>query len=124
MNPASNILRLPSWIYKHCLNLKLFFLLLCFSVAAQAEEPYRVHHLSERELLQTYSSLMRDACHHADQFWQDWPADARAGFWGSGRSDQMNEGVRAISGMVLSCGSLLRYSDALDENDRKKYRGK
>src|ERR1700756_2703467 len=103
------------------LNMKilLLLLLLVFPICAESEEVYHIHGLSEDQLVRTYTSLMRDACHHADQFWTNWTVDARAGMWGSGRSDQMNEGIRAISGMVLTCGSLLKYSDALNEEERK-----
>ena len=94
---------------------------LVLTLCAHAEDVYHTHRLSEPQLLNTYTSLMRDACHHADQFWHEWPVDARAGFWGSGRSDQMNEGVRAISGMVLTCGALLKYSDVLTDAERREY---
>jgi hypothetical protein len=33
----------------------------------------------------------------------------------------MNEGIRAISGMVLTCGALLKYSDALNDSERRHY---
>ena len=79
---------------------------------------------SERELLKTYTSIMRDAWHHADRFWTNWTVETNAGMWGTGRSDNMNEGIRAISGMVLTCGSLLKYSDALDATERAEYRRK
>ena len=87
-------------------QLRLFVLFLLLPVCAHPEELYHIRHLSERELTQTYTSLMLDACRHADKVWQDSPADPRAGYWGTGRSDQMNEGIRAISGMVLTCGAL------------------
>src|ERR1022692_1448084 len=107
---------------KH-LRFLLPFLLL--SVCAQAEDIYhirhlsereqmrayttRIRHLSEREQMRAYTTLMQDACRHADKDWQDSSVDPRAGYWGTGRSDQMNEGIRAISGMVLTCGALLKY---------------
>ena len=91
---------------------------------AQAEDLYRIHRLSERQLQETYISILCDACQHADQFWQDSPTDGRIGFWGSGRSDRMNEGIRAIAGMTLTCGALLKYDDALRESDRSEYKRK
>jgi hypothetical protein len=99
----------------------LWTLLLALPVLGRAEELFHIRHLSERELLKTYSSLMRDACLHADQFWQEWPKEPGAGLWGSGRSDNMNEGIRAISEMVLTCATLLKYSDALSPPERKEY---
>jgi hypothetical protein len=104
--------------------MKLVALFLLLPVCLYADDLYKIHPLSEPELLQTYSALMRDACRHSDQFWHDWPVDSRAGFWGSGRSDNMNEGVRAISGMTLTCASLLKYSDILKEDERREYRRK
>ena len=98
-----------------------WWLLLLLSVSALCGEHYHIHPLSERELAQTYASLLADACRHADQFWQDSSVDPHAGYWGSGRSDQMNEGIRAISGMVLTCGALLKYSDALSGPERARY---
>jgi len=107
--------------------MKSFLLLLSLLLAplcAQSEDVYHIHTLSERELLKTYISIMHDACHHADQFWTNWTVETNAGMWGTGRSDNMNEGIRAISGMVLTCGSLLKYSDALDATERNEYRRK
>ena len=88
-------------------QLRLFVLFLLLPVYAQPEEIYHIRRLSERELTRTYTSLLLDACRHADKVWQDSSTDPRAGYWGTGRSDQMNEGIRAISGMVLTCGALL-----------------
>ena len=98
-------------------------LLLLLTGPACAEDLYHLHTLSEREFSRTYTDLMRDACRHADQFWHESDVDPRAGYWGSGRSDNMNEGIRAISGMVLTCGALLKYSDALKEAEREKRLG-
>jgi hypothetical protein len=64
---------------------------------------------------------MLDACRHAENVWQDSSADPHTGYWGTGRSDQQNEGIRAISGMVLTCGALLKYSDTLSDADRHHY---
>ena len=95
---------------------RVLVLLLLLPFGARSEELYRIRQLSENELLDTYTSLMHDACLHADQFWHDWPLDTRAGFWGSGRSDQMNEGIRAVSGMTLTSASLLKYSSTLNDS--------
>ena len=105
----------------HPIRLSLLLLFLLLPIGARAGDPYQIRHLSERELLQTYTSIMRDACHHADQFWTNSPVAPNAGRWGSGRSDQMNEGIRAISSMVLTCGALLKYSDALGDAERNDY---
>src|ERR1035441_3247130 len=101
------------------LILLLPFLLL--SASAQAEDIYHLRRLSERELTRAYETLMLDACRHAEGVWQDSSTNPSAGYWGTGRSDQMNEGIRAISGMVLTCGALLKYSDTLSDADRRHY---
>jgi hypothetical protein len=98
-------------------SLLLPFLLL--PVCAQAEDIYHIRLLTEHEQTRAYTTLMLEACRHADGVWQDWSVDPRAGYWGTGRSDQMNEGIRAISGMVLTCGALLKYSDTLTETERR-----
>ena len=87
----------------------------------RAEELFQIRHLSEKRLLRAYGELLRDACRHADQFWQEWPQGPGAGLWGSGRSDQMNEGIRAISEMVLTCATLLSYSEVFSPPERKEY---
>lgn len=103
-------------------------LLFCFALltgfAALASEPYHIRTLSEKELLQTYTSIMHDACRYDDQFWHDWSVDPRAGYWGSGRSDNMNEGIRSISDMTLTRAALLRYSNVLSDSERSEYRRK
>ena len=100
----------------------LFVLCLLLPYCAQSKDLYYIRQLSERERIQIYSSLLLDACRHADQFWQDLPGDPPIGCWGSGRSDQMNEGIRAISGMVLASGALLKYSDGLNDAERQHCR--
>jgi hypothetical protein len=102
-------------------QLRFFVLCLLLPVCTQSEEVHRIRRVSELELTRGYSTLMADACRHADRVWQDSSADPRAGYWGSGRSDQMNEGIRAVSGMVLTCGALLKYSDTLDDSERRHY---
>jgi hypothetical protein len=101
---------------------KLFLsLLILLPALSRSEDIYQIRKLSERELLQTYTSIMMDACHHSDKFWTNSTFDSQAGHWGSGRSDQMNEGIRSVSGMVLTCGALLKYSNALSEADRREF---
>lgn len=97
----------------------LFLLLLLLRVSTHADSPYHVRHLSERELTITYANLLLDACRHADRVWHDPATDPHAGYWGTGRSDQMNEGIRAISGMVLASGALLKYSDGVNASERR-----
>jgi hypothetical protein len=100
---------------------ELLLVLLFLPICAPAQDIYHIRRLSERELTRDYTSLMLDACRHAESVWQDSTNDPSAGYWGTGRSDQMNEGIRAISGMVLTCGALLKYSDTLSDADRRHY---
>src|SRR6476659_4740389 len=112
--------RLPSTVEHRVPRLVLYLVFLCVALSAEAKDPYRIHRLSEPEILQTYTNLLWDAVHHADQFWHDWPGHPDAGLWGSGRSDQMNEGIRAISEMVFTSGVLARYSAQPGSGERKE----
>src|SRR5262245_31667553 len=102
-------------------SLKLFLLCLLLPLCAQAEDIYQIRRLSEDETMKMYTSLMVDACRHADQFWTNSLFDPAAGHWGTGRSDLMNEGVRAIAQMVFVSGTLLKYSDVLSDAERREY---
>jgi hypothetical protein len=95
------------------------FLLLLLSAVAHAEDVYDIRPLSEGELISTYENLILDACRHSDDQWHDWPVDSRAGHWGTGVSGG-NEGIRAISNMVLASGALLKYSDSLTDDERRE----
>jgi hypothetical protein len=108
-----------SIVERPVLRSMLCFIFLCVALSAGAKAPYRIHRLSEPELLQTYTNLLWDAVHHADQFWHDWPEHPGGGLWGSGRSDQMNEGIRAISEMVFTSGVLAKYSAKAGSMERK-----
>src|SRR6185295_14690764 len=98
----------------------LVFCLLFLSVGTQARDLYEPRQLSERELLQTYTALMVDGCHHADKFWKTSSFDPAAGYWGNGISDG-NEGIRAISEMVFTCGTLLKFSETFSATERQEY---
>src|SRR2546422_123253 len=50
---------------------KCAWLVFCaLPICASARDLYKIHRLSERELMQTYTSLMVDGCRHADKFWK------------------------------------------------------
>lgn len=103
--------------------LKISLLFLLLALGTSAEDSYRITRLSESGLMRTYTSLLVDACHHAGRFWHQASFDPRTGYWGNGVSDG-NEGIRAIGEMVLTCGTLLKYSDALSDAERAEYLGK
>ncbi len=97
-----------------------WLLLFTFPVCASARELYGIHDLSERDLIQTYTNLLVDACHHSDKSWKTSAFDPAAGYWGNGISDG-NEGIRAIGEMVFTCGTLLKFSDAFSPSERQEY---
>src|SRR5260370_18288418 len=75
---------------------------------------YQIHQPSEQTLLETYTRLLRDACRHAEQDWKSSSFAPAAGYWGNGISGG-NEGIRAVGGMGLACGALLKYDEGLTE---------
>jgi hypothetical protein len=95
----------------------LLFLLLPFCVLGK--DVYQIHDLSEREVLKTYTQVLRDACRHADGDWKASSFDPAAGYWGDGVSSG-NQGIRTIGCMVLTCGTLLKYDDGLSQAERKE----
>src|ERR1700722_4822922 len=117
-NPRADSL---THVTKTLLALLAFLFVLPF--ASRADDIYHIKNLTEREMLALYTTTLRDACRHSDKFWTNSSFDPHAGFWGTGRSDNMNEGVRAIGEMVFTCAVLTKYSDATpaerDEYTRK-----
>jgi len=98
----------------------LVLLILAVPTPARADDVYHIRPLSDGELMATYEAVLLDACRYADRDWHEWSSDQRGGYWGNGISDG-NEGIRAISQMVLTCGTLLKYSDALKGDERREY---
>jgi hypothetical protein len=93
---------------------------LALAVSAPAEDLYQIHRLSEQDVLQTYTLLLRQACHHADRAWTNSSFDPAAGYWGDGVSGG-NEGIRTLASMALACGTLLKYDDGLGAEDRREF---
>lgn len=93
------------------------------SVCTQAADLYSIRPLSERELMQTYTSMMLDACRHSDKDWHTLPSDPKQGYWGDGVSEG-NQGIRSIAEVTLTCGALLRYSDVPKGDERREMVGK
>lgn len=60
-----------------------------------------------------YEKVLLDGYRYADSLWQTSSFDSRAGYWGTGRGGWNHDGMRGISEMVLTCGTLLRYCDAM-----------
>ncbi len=101
------------------LNMKFFLVLLLLPFCAPAGELYQIRQLSEQDILQTYTQILRDACHHADPDWKSSSFDPAAGYWGDGVSGG-NEGIRTVASMVLACGTLLKYDDGLSDRQRRE----
>jgi hypothetical protein len=100
--------------------MKRFLLLLLLPFCAPAEDLYQIHRLSERDVLETYTRLLRDACHHAERDWKSSSFDPAAGYWGDGVSGG-NEGIRTVASMVLACGTLLKHDDGLSASKRQDF---
>lgn len=94
--------------------------LLLLPVCVEAAELYDIHPIPEPALMQLYTNLLCDACHHADQFWTNSSVSPGAGYWGDGVSGG-NQGIRAVAEMVLSCATMLKYSDAFTPAEREAY---
>jgi hypothetical protein len=98
--------------------MKLLLIVLLFPLSVTAKDLYQIHHLSERQIQQTYALLLEDACQFADRDWTNSSFDPTAGYWGDGVSSG-NEGIRTIGSMVLACGTLLKYDDSLSDSERR-----
>lgn len=86
--------------------------------AAPATDLYQIHPLSEKQLLNTYILILREACRHAERDWKISSFDASAGYWGDGVSSG-NQGIRTVASMVLAGASLLRYDEGLSAVERR-----
>ncbi len=99
--------------------MKFFLILLLLPFCAPAADLYQIHPLSEREILQTYTQMLRDACHHAEGEWKTSSFDPAAGYWGDGVSAG-NEGLRTIASMALASATLLKYDPDLSAGERRQ----
>lgn len=91
--------------------------LVFFGCAYAAGGEYHIRVLSEQEIQQTYTQMLRDACLLADRDWHSSPIGPDVGYWGKGVSVE-DGGARTDGGMVLACGALLKYDDALSPAER------
>ncbi len=101
----------------------LLLILLLLPVCVRAGDIYHIRPMSEPELMATYETMIRDACRQADGNWHDASFDPNAGHWGNGLSGE-NEGIRAISHMMVASGTLLKYSHALTPDERANLKTK
>jgi hypothetical protein len=99
---------------------RTFFQLQHASIDSPHRELYRIRELSERELLQTYIAILKEACLYADSEWKVSAFDPQAGYWGDGVGDG-NGGIRTIASMLLACASLIKYDDGLDAAERRRF---
>ncbi len=103
-------------------RLRSFIVCLLLPLCMQAKDLYPIRPLSEKELLQTYTMMLRDACRHGDQFFTNVATDPRMGRWYTGASGE--QGIRPMCGMVLANAALLKYSDILTPAEREEYKSK
>ncbi|WP_263367410.1 hypothetical protein [Edaphobacter bradus] len=81
---------------------------------------YKLQHLSDQAILETYVRVLIDACHYAEGDWRVSAFDPTVGFWGDGVSVG-NEGIRALASMALACATLLKYEDVLSAAERREF---
>lgn len=88
------------------------------------DDIYSIRPLTEEQVMATYTSILMDACRYADRLWHTSAFDPDAGYWGTGRGGWNHDGMRGISEMVVACGAVLKYCDALSESERRNYGSK
>lgn len=93
------------------------------TAGASAGDLYKIRPLSEQDLMRVYTDMLTDGCRYSDASWHTSTFDPGAGYWGDG-STRGNSGPRAVTSMVLACGALLRYCDALTPADRANFLAK
>gem|GEM_PF-1119653 len=87
--------------------------------ARAGDAGYQIRTLSEVEVLKTYTDVLKDAFHFADREWKTSQFNSDAGYWGDGVS-RGNEGIRAVSGMVLASAALVKYDESLSKDERSE----
>ncbi len=80
---------------------------------------YQVRSLSEGELLRVYERMLLDSYTFSNREWHACVSDPAAGYWGDGVSAG-NQGIRAISDVVLTSASLIKYARAFSTAERKE----
>ncbi len=95
-------------------SLTVFAFLLCAN--ARGGE-YNVRTLSEQEIQQTYTQMLREACRLGDRDWHSSPISPDVGYWGKGVSRE-DGGARTDGGMVLASAALIKFDDSLPPGER------
>ena len=99
-------------------GMKILASLTVFLICACATAgEYNIRQLSEQEIQQTYTQMLRDACRLADRDWHSSPIGPDVGYWGKGVSRE-DGGARTDGGMVLASAALIKYDDALPPAER------
>src|SRR5690242_6518417 len=75
--------------------------------------------ISEGELRRLYTDMLYKFTLHAETLWHD--AGGGMGYWGTGRGDWNNEGIRAISTSALTYTVLVKHSSLLDKKQKALY---
>lgn len=106
-------------------NMKHFWsvsLCILISVCAEAKDLYSIHPMSEQELLQTYTTMLRDGYRYGNGFFTNVATNPRVGRYYTGASTE--PGIRPMCGMVLANAALLKYSDILTPAEREECKSK
>lgn len=99
----------------------LSFLLIALSLITTCHaDVYRVRpDITEQELHGLYVDMLLKFTRLAEGVWHD--ADPGLGYWGTGRSDWNNEGIRAVSTTALAYALLAKEPGTLDRKAREHY---
>src|SRR5579884_2622335 len=100
-------------------SMKRLLLLLSFLLPGGllAQDLYHIRELSERDVVQTYTSSLLDACHYGDAYWHDFPPEPGAGYWGDPHT---GDHIRNVEEMLMASAALLKYDDALSQKEREE----
>jgi hypothetical protein len=96
----------------------LLALLALLPLCVHAGEVYRIRQLSEKQIVNTYIQMLRDACANGDRDWTNSSFDPAAGYWGDGVS-LGNQGIRTVASMALACATLVKYDNTLPSELRR-----
>jgi hypothetical protein len=80
---------------------------------------YSIRPITEDELCRLYVQMLMNHSRYAETKWHDGPFP-NSGYWGNGMSGS-NEGIRAVGNVSLAFATLLKQTNALDDDTRRLY---
>lgn len=63
----------------------------------------------------TYRAMLKDYVRYAETLWHDAPGQPGMGYWGTGRADWNNEGIRAVSTTAVAYAYLYRHGEQVSD---------